>query len=64
MVVWWKLGSVLYRIMGRKKKTGQLKVLVSGRWALSMEISKTILRCGFPKYETTDKNICAHIKNS
>lgn len=63
MVVWWKLGSVLYRIMGRKKKR-QLKVLVSGGWALSMEISKTILRCGFPKHLTTDKNICVHIKNS
>lgn len=64
VVVWWRLGSILYRIMSGEK-TGQLKVLVYEGWTLSTErISNTILRCDFSKYEATDKYIyvCTHLK--
>lgn len=63
MVVWWRLGSVLYRIMSRKK-TGQLKVLVYEGWTLSMEIiSSTILRCDFSSMKLPIKMyMCTHLK--
>lgn len=63
MVVWWRLGSVLYRIMSRKK-TGQLKVLVYKGWTLSMEIiSSIILRCDFSSMKLPIKiYMCTHLK--